>query len=57
MEKLEWNEAKIKIATINGTAQFSFNTEGADELIEVFKTIMYWMSYMPETIDEIFKGE
>jgi len=55
--ELEWNEAKLKLATKQGTIQFSFNTEGLDELVEIFKTIMFWMGYQPDTIDKVFVDE
>ena len=57
VDKLEWNEAKLKVVRKNSTIQLAFNTESVEELVDVFKTIMFWSGYHPETIDSVFDTE
>lgn len=56
-EKMEWNESVITLKNNDGKIKIKFNNEGVDELVNVFKTIMTYMTYHPKTIDSVFHDE
>ena len=56
-KKLEWNEAIITLERDDGKIKIHFNTESLEDTIHVFKTILTYMTYHPETIASVFNED